>query len=399
VTGDRSRPSPLLVSYGAHRYDGSMHPRARRAVSFALSLAVHLLLILELYSLALVKPGFPELRPLPVKIIEPQARPKPAPKPAQVAKAAPPAVAAPKPIEEPPPPAAPAPEPPQRKLPLPEQQVVSPPDAGKNEPPPETRLLSDRDNRVDQQTVKRGNPAPGESAPGEKPQPPQAPKAKANKAPDGRGGPVGREPPPKVAALPGLDRLMPDALHLAEEGYGSAADGSAGQQVAQAEQQPRRFQPRGADGLWIPSSGPLGTLDFLPDVKEGDITLLNTKAEVFAPFVRRVAVRVFQNFLILVKRDILSSGIPTVEQVEAEAVMDASGNMVEFTINRRSSRIALASDRRLQQACNDGFFDRNPPPGARAKDGRIHFILETALQSVPTPHGTNGWVQLSAGLL
>ena len=33
-----------------------------------------------------------------------------------------------------------------------------------------------------------------------------------------------------------------------------------------------------------------------PTCSEGDITLLNTKAEVFAPFVRRVAIRVFQNF-------------------------------------------------------------------------------------------------------
>ena len=50
--------------------------------------------------------------------------------------------------------------------------------------------------------------------------------------------------------------------------------------------------------------------------------------------------------------------------------MDAAGEMIGFDIHQRSARIALASDRRLQQACNDAFFDRNPPPGARAKDGK-----------------------------
>ena len=67
--------------------------------------------------------------------------------------------------------------------------------------------------------------------------------------------------------------------------------------------------------------------------------------------------------------------------------MDSAGEMVAFNVNQRSARISLASDRRLQQACNDGFFDRNPPPGARAKDGKIHFILRTAVQSAPTPRG------------
>lgn len=375
-----------------------MHPRVRRAVAFALSVTLHLLLVLDLYTWSLVKPGLPpDERPLPVKIIDAPRRRQPPPKPPQQLAARPPAPPpeAAKPIEEPPPPA-PAPEPPQRKLPLPEQQIVSPPDAGKNEAPEQTRLLSDRDNRVEQQTVKRGNPAPGESVPGEPPAKP-APPRQQRQPNAGNGGGRGRTaPPPAMASLP-LDRLMPNALRLAEEGYGADAP-EAGEQLAQAAPN-RRAQPRGADGIWIPSAGPLGTLDFLPDVREGDITLLNTKAEVFAPFVRRVALRVFQNFWISLKRDLVASSLPATEQVEAEAIMSPSGDMIGFTINQRSARISLASDRRLQQACHDGFFDRNPPPGARAKDGRIHFIFRTAVQSQPSPRGTAYWVQLQAGLL
>jgi hypothetical protein len=382
-----------------------MHPRARRALSVLLSAAVHALLLLEVYSWTVMRPGFPEQPVLPVRIIDaprpPQQAKKAAPKPPpqQVAVAKPPEAAKPaeeaKPVEEPPPP---APEPPQRKLPVPEQQIVSPSEEGKNEAPPNTRLLSDRDNRVDQQMVKKGNPAPGEEAPGPK-NPKPAPAPKQDKPADRRGGgKPQRQPPPQVAALPSLDRLMPNALRLAEENYATQPAAQPGEQIAQADQ-PRRLRQAGSDGLWIPSSGPIGTLDFLPDVKEGDITLLNTKAEVFAPFVRRVAIRVFQNFLISLKRDLASSALATTETVEAEAIMDVQGEMVDFNVNQRSARISLASDRRLQQACNDGFFDRNPPPGARAKDGRIHFILRTAVQSAPTPRGNAYWVQLEAGLL
>lgn len=373
-----------------------MHPRARRAVSLALSAAVHALLLLEVYSMTIVQPGFPEQPPLPVRIIEPpppkaQAAHKP---PAPQVASKPPEAA--KPIEEPPP-QAPAKQP-ERKLPVPEQQIVAPPDAGKNEAPPETRLLSDRDTRVEQQTVKKGNPAPGEESPGEKAPPkPKPAQARPKPAEQPRGGNRrNREPPPQVASLPSIDRLMPNALRLAEEGYGREAE--AAEQFAQADPS-RSVRPRGAEGLMIPSGGPIGTLDFLPDVREGDITLLNTKAEVFAPFVRRVAIRVFQNFLISLKREMAGSALPTSEMVEAEAIMDARGEMIAFNVSQRSTRIALASDRRLQQACYDGFFDRNPPPGARAKDGKIHFVFRTAVEYMPTARGGGYYVFLSAGLL
>jgi hypothetical protein len=191
---------------------------------------------------------------------------------------------------------------------------------------------------------------------------------------------------------------MPDALRLAEEGYGKDAPAPSGEQMAQNDL-PRRLQSRGSDGIWIPASGPTGTLDFLPDVREGDITLLNTKAEVFAPFVRRVAIRVFQNFLILLKHDLFASGLPTAEMVEAEAVMSPAGEMIGFNVSQRSARIALASDRRLQQACNEGFFDRNPPPGARAKDGNIHFVFHSAIESAPTPRGPQFMVQMAVGIM
>jgi len=318
---------------------------------------------------------------MPVRIIEPRPQPKlpPPPKPPQqVAKAAPPEPAKP---DIPPPEAPPKPEP-ERKLPLPEQ-IVAPPDAGKNEVPPDTRFKSDRDTKVEKEQVKRGEPKPGESAPEVKPAAKPAPPKPARNAPPNR------EAQPRAAKLPSLDRLLPNAIRLAQEGYGQPPEVVPDVD----EQRPQRQLSGGNDGLFIPA-GPIGTLDYLPDVREGDITLLNTKAEVFAPFVRRVALRVFQNFWISLKKD-LTGPLSVEEQVEAEAVMDPRGEMIGFTITSRSSRIALGSDRRLAQACNVGFFDRNPPPGARWEDGNIHFVLETGIRMFG-PQG--GVVMLAAGL-
>lgn len=369
-----------------------MHPRARRATSIALSIALHALLLLWVATIAVTMPQPTQPGAMPVRIIEPRARPKaPAPKPPapqQVAKAPPPEVPKPQ-VEPPPPPPPPEPEP-KQKIPMPEQ-IVQQPDEGKNEVPPDTRFKSDRDTKVEKQQVKRGEPKPGESQPEQqavaKP-PPKPPKPAAPARPQ----PAREERPGRqqqVAKLPTLDRLLPNAMKLAQEGYGAPPE------IVQdaPQEQPRRSFSGGNDGLFIPT-GPVGTLDYLPDVREGDITLLNTKAEMFAPFVRRVAMRVFQNFWISLKKD-LTAQITAQELVEAEAVMDPRGEMIGFTITNRSSRVTLGSDRRLQQACNVGFFDRNPPPGARWEDGNIHFILSTEIEMLG-PQG--GMVILAAGL-
>ncbi len=369
-----------------------MHPRARRATSVALSIAVHVLFLLWVATVAVTIPQLTQSGAMPVRIIEPRARPKVAPKPPppQVAKAQPPEPAKP---EVPPPQAQPPPPEPERKIPLPEQ-IVSPPDAGKNEVPPDTRLKSDRDNTVEKQQVKRGEPKPGESAPEVKPvAKPQPKKPPAPPQPVRNNAPPAREPRTQLAKLPSLDRLLPNAVRLAQEGYGQPPEVVPDV----AEQRPQRQLTGGNDGLFVPA-GPVGSLDYLPDVREGDITLLNTKAEVFAPFVRRVALRVFQNFWISLKKDLAGAPLSAEEQIEAEAVMDPRGEMIGFTITRRSSRISLASDRRLQQACNVGFFDRNPPPGARFEDGNIHFVFATEIQAAGTPQGGAYWVQLAAGL-
>jgi hypothetical protein len=351
-----------------------------------LSLLLHVLALALLYSAEVVQPGLPSATLLPVTIRQP-------PPPAMPPKAE--VVPAPAPVPVPQaPPAEPAPaEPPERKIeiPLPEQQIVSPPEGGIERRPEKTRLLSDLDVTVEEERVRRGEPAPGAESEIAALRPPPD----AGAAPPPRR-PAAEAPAKGHRALPDLDRLLPDAVKLAREGYGEAAEASPEKDGTQERSERLR-----SAGVWPPTSGTFGTFDFLPDVREGDITLLNTKADLFAPFVRRVAVRVFQNLLISLRRDLSPTGPSTREQVAAEAVMDPHGELISVDITDRSPRNSLGIDRKLRQACSDGFFDRNPPPGAQASDGNIHFVLRTQVATISDQRGYRLGYQVifQAGLL
>ena len=132
-----------------------------------------------------------------------------------------------------------------------------------------------------------------------------------------------------------------------------------------------------------------GINDFLPGVREGDITLLNTKAERFAPFVRRVAGRIFQHLDIRLRQSINQSGLRNGEEYAVvEAIMSKQGRLVSAKVVERQSTSMLNADRILLSVTEpETFFDANPPPGAEANDGNIHFILlvQLAVQTVQDP--------------
>ena len=373
-----------------------MREWAPRSGALLISLLLHVLALVLLQTRRLPNLDLAEAPPLPVKILE-RAMPRrlrPAPAPARPKPAVPPPAPAAAPAPPPPPPE-PEPEPaaeppPERKIPLPEQQIVDQPNAGKEEPPPDTRFLSDRDNVVEKQTVKRGEPLPGEEG-----KQAEAAAEKVGERKARRNAP--RDPGRQFASLPRLEQLLPSAVQIAREGYGQAEPRA---EAAEEESSPKSDRLRSGQA-WMPRSEITGTLDFLPDVQPGDITLLNTKAERFAPFVRRVALRVFQNLLISLRRQITTIPHSTEEAVTMEAVMSRDGEMVGTKIAERSSRVALASDRLLQQACIDGFFDRNPPAGAEASDGQIHFVLRTHVISIVDSAGQRFGYRISfeVGLL
>lgn len=348
-----------------------------RSGALMLSIALHLLILVVLRSAPVMQPELTAPSLLPVSLIT-EPRQEQAPVPPPVAEAPAEAVPAPEIAALPEPP----PEPVEAKIPLPEQQIVSLPEAGVERPPVETRLLSDRDNTVEEQMVKRGVPQPGPDDDTDPRTDPAETESEASSS----------QPAADRAALPDIDQLLPNAMALAQQEYGK---------IAEIEEQGKSRERLRAAGSWMASSEPIGTLDFLPDVRQGDITLLNTKAELFAPFVRRVALRVFQNLVISLRRDLAGVGPSTQEQVGAEAVMNSDGNMIGFDIIARSPGVSLGVDRKLRQACADGFFDRNPPLAAKANDGNIHFMLSTQVVTMADPRGFRvGYrVSFQAGLL
>jgi hypothetical protein len=367
----------------------SMTDQARLTWALVLSVIVHglVLSLMPLWRSARVDLQLPAL--VDVDLV---SLPKPAPPPPPRA----PAAAAPA-----------APAPPAPAIPVPQRQIVAPPEEGEEKAPENARFLSDRDNTVKEETVKRGEPLPGD--PAARPRPPEPiAKLEAKPAPKPAAKPVAaaRQPraadaAPRAAALPNLEQLLPQPGDLLRGG-GRPAPGPAEAQPAPEQQV---AVARGPDLLrygdpWRRGSTRGGTLDFLPTIREGDITLLNTKAEMFAPFVRRVAVRVFENFVILLRRSYGETGT-TEEFAAVEAVMDRQGNLVKLITQDRSVSIALSTDRNLQAAVREGFFDRNPPSGAESADGNIHFAFQARVALVLAPDGRRipAWALLGAGLM
>jgi hypothetical protein len=295
-------------------------------------------------------------------------------------------------------------------IPVPKQQIVSPPDKGEEKEPANARFLSDRNNVVKEEMVHRGDPAAGDpegkgtAAKKEEADKPSAPAAKAEpkKLREDSSRKSAAESPrseTQVAALPKLDQLLPPTGEMMREGslpQEAEPAAPAPQQHATVERNDllRHGDPWRTNGLG-------GTRDFLPAVRDGDVTMLNTKADQFAPFVRRVAVRVFQNFVMLVRRSRDTGRESTEEFATVEAVMDKTGRVLSIETRRRSGSVAFATDRNLQSACRDGFFDRNPPSGAEASDGNIHFVFDARITVVQdgAGHRVPNWVMMGAGLL
>jgi len=335
--------------------------------ALALSILLHALLLTLLPILRRAQLTLPP----PPALLDVDVLPPPQPKPA------PPPPVAPPPPQAQPQPAQPAPaQPPPPPIPVPKNQIVSPPDAGEEKPPENTRLLSDRDNTVKQESVHRSDSPheptdkkkKAEAEAEEKAEAAAEPKPQ-HKAVERAAAPVA-EARPRPAALPKLDQLLPGPGDLAL----AAKDLPEEPTPAPARAAPVNRNLLASRGNTFSSFS--GTSDYLPTLREGDITLLNTKAEMFAPFVRRVAMRVFQHLEIRLKQAIRGGSGGGREFAVVEAVMNKQGQLVNARVVQRESNSTLAADRQLLAVTTpDVFFDSNPPPGAEANDGNIHFVL------------------------
>ena len=331
----------------------------------ALSLVVHGA-ILSMFLTGALRAPEPPPAPFEVEILQPD------PSDSAQAKVPPNAAQAP-----------PAPQP--EAIPPPKNQIVSPPDSPE-QTPEKARLFSDRDSKTLQETVKRGEPAPPAKPPKEKAAEENAKKLAEQKAAKKARGeaeglakgsaetktePQKTAPGTKIAPSIGLSDLFFKPSEIARDPV--LRKGQSGDD-AENETGSKDLASLSRPELWA-DPGQRGTPDYLPDIKQGDFTLLNTKADRFAPFVRRVGLRVFQSFSMEFKQQIYQGNVPQGrDNVEVEAVMTADGKRLDVYLKQRNGN--LSSDRVLLGTLNDNiFFDQNPPKQAIAEDGRIHFVF------------------------
>lgn len=324
---------------------------------------------------------------------------------------------APPPLAEPPEAMAPAESPPPRaEAPPTRDQIVTPSDRENDIAPEGPAFLSDRNNTVEQETIRRGNPEAGTPGVQAEVAPPEAPSPVSQVAPTTPTEATGPEdsipeesepmapqdlspPEPETLAagespgaalspeparpLPGLDRLFAPPAEVLARARSNAPASPPGQDAAPTDN-PRRdllAAPPPVPGVF---AGLRGNFDHLPDVAAGQLTMLNTKADRFAPFVRRVGTRVFQNLLIYQRRDLKAPDIlAATEIVAVRAILDESGRLTSLEIMERSGSPAL--DRTLLEALRAAAFDPNPPPEAANTDGKFEFVFQAQIVASVQP--------------
>ena len=295
--------------------------------------------------------------------------------------------------------------------PAPQPQMVAPPDEINDRAPDHTRFESDRDNTVLKETVNPGVPHPAAPVPAQAPQPPQAPH-KAEAARDRQRAEARDDADDDAAAkakqarrpAPALeDLLVPtDELVRAQR----AEDRAAEAKRAADDEKPAAAGRRRL-ALAVPPVAPewslpgrRGTFDYLPDIQRGNVTLLNTKANVFAPFVRRIGERVFQHLILRQRALQLQQILTAHDVVEMHVVLDHGGKLKSVRLDNHSGSASM--DDTLSEAINTAAFDNNPPPAAANTAGEYEFVFAAQLRTFePGQGGTPSRIEsrLSVGLL
>ncbi len=304
------------------------------------------------------------------------------------------------------------------------KQIVSPSQAPETPPPLDTTRMSERDSSTEKEQIKRGNPAAGpikeattKSVSTPTPPPPQtkseSPKSQSPKS----------SPPkaPRAATEPSL-RLGGGEI-LAKLGTGTREKGDGTQDPAAAQPTVKRlsdleadstgekqsnaspmkrlenYTPFGRSSLKNFFTGPTGTSDYLPELPDGDITLLNAKANTYAVFVRRVALQVFGALRSQSWASLPYGEIQKLRDFSIiEAVMDRTGKLERIRIQDPSGSVVF--DQVVETAARKGTFDQNPPPGAALEDGKFYFAFHARTWARPAvdARGEQRWLLLGTEL-
>lgn len=271
-------------------------------------------------------------------------------------------------------------------LPVIKNQMISPPDLKESPTPPiNTNFLSDKNTITPKVQIKRGDGGVKKSEPIKE----TLPNPNKNHV---------QKDIPKETPLPdkpinlkldslSIDKLVqpnpepekPTATRSLERYQPFARDTSANAELF-------RFRP--------------GTPDFLPNIPDGELTLLNAKADKFAPFVRRVASQVFGIVRRLQWHNMPRSDVQRItEFTTIEAILSPDGKLLQVKLQETSGSPAF--DRIISESVLQGASDQNPPAGVLAEDGKIHFIFKSRSWTRPGPAGIPDarWLLLATGLL
>jgi hypothetical protein len=288
-------------------------------------------------------------------------------------------------------------------------QIVSQSDSKPRQspPPPNTLKLSDSDSATEREQVKRGDSGGRLQSPSNKEQQQQrqSPPRKELERPSQSQKRPSQEPDQGAKPLPSIKDLKLDDATL-QARFGK--EQNPAQKPAPEEQRNTDSSSSYAAFSRPPGSGAAflgsgGINDHLPNLPDGDITLLNAKANTYAGFVRRVAVQVFgqlraQGWERLSMREVQAMNRATT----IEAILSPQGDFLRANVIEASGSPAF--DTVVNLSVSQGARDPNPPPGARASDGLIHFIFKARSWSqigadrrsgAPVEHR---WLLLATGL-
>lgn len=269
---------------------------------------------------------------------------------------------------------------PTRLQPL-KKQIVSEPSANETVEAPETRLLAERNHQTAKEQIKRGD-SPEAGLPNKKTT------AELKSSPASIKKEAHPERPLKNLKLDNSTLLKQFAKNPSTPGEDP---------ISKAQPFSR---PPGSGAAFL---GRTGLSDFIPSLPDGDLTLLNTKADQYAVFVRRVATQVFAQLRLAGWDTLRPADISSISRDSyIRAILSSDGTLqkVELVESSGSPRF----DDTVVAAAKRGAKDPNPPAGAMASDGTIRFIFKSRSWVRYAAAARNGapierrWLLLGTGL-
>ena len=295
---------------------------------------------------------------------------------------------------------------PQQMISDPQSQIIeNPQNENPSETPVDSKLSADENFQTEKEQIKRGDrieaaPVIAKSQPAKNASPakPQQQQKKQEQAQPEPKKPT-QEIQKQTSDVPGkLGDLRLDQQTLMDK-FSNSKPAKPSQNEPPASYQ-AFSRPAGSGAAFI---GLNGSSDFLPNLPDGDITLLNAKADKFAVFVRRVASAVFSHIRSTGWETMRAGDLNNIsDYCTIHAVLNEKGDLIKITIEGPSGSPRF--DETIKIAVKSGANDPNPPKAAMAEDGKFHFIFKSKSWAA-TGHAKTGapferrWLLLATGLL